>query len=140
MARTTSDAVQAILLADYDSVNRPDLTPFIDTASAVVNRVAVCCLTKNKPLTATELELVERWLAAHCYCMSDQPYRSRKTEKAEGVFQGNSGMNLDATKYGQTANMIDYSGCLAAIAKKRLVKILWLGKYPTEQIDYVEKD
>lgn len=146
MARTTSSDVIGILLEDYDSENLPSLTPFIESASVIVDRVATCATARNKTLTTTELELIERWLAAHMYAMSDQPYTSRKTENAEGGFQGKTSMYLEATKYGQNAVNIDYSGCLAtmgtpnAVVNKSVASAFWMGKAPSSQIDYVDRD
>lgn len=118
----------------------PSLTPFIDTAAAIVDRVEACAILKSKTLTATELELVERWLAAHFYAVSDKPYASRSTSGASGSFHGQTGMYLEATLYGQTAMRVDYSGCLAALNKRATAGAMWLGKPPSEQIAYVDRD
>lgn len=142
MARTTSSAVLAILLNDYDSVNAPSLTPFIDSASIIVDRVAACATAEDDTLTSEELELIERWLAAHCYASSDQPYSSKSTERASATFQGRTGMYLEGTKYGQMAITLDHSGCLAAIAsgERRRAGMHWLGKPRSEQITYDQRD
>lgn len=143
MARTSAAAVKLLLMDDYgprEDGSLPDLAPFIDTASLLVDRVATCATAKGKTLSTTELELVERWLAAHCYAMADQPYSSRSTQGASGSFQGQTGMALDGTKYGQTAQMVDVSGCLAALGKRQAASMAWLGKVPSEQIDYLDRD
>lgn len=141
MARTDADQVKGVLLLDYDTRNSPSLTPFIRGASLIVDRVATCAIAKGKTLTAEELVEIETWLAAHAYAMSDQPYSEKKTEKAMGKFQGQTKMYLEATKYGQMAISLDPSGCLAAIASgRRRARVEWLGKVPSEQIDYVQRD
>lgn len=138
MARTTSAAVQGVLGDDYDGST--SLTPFIDTATAMVDRVATCATSRDRTLTSAELELIERWLAGHLYAMSDQPYQSKTTGRASATFQGRTGMYLEATKYGQTAVNVDYSGCLASISKRRVARGVWLGKAPSEQSDYIDRD
>ena len=127
---------------DYDLVANPDLTPFIDTASALVDDVAECATNKGKPLTSGRLELLERWLAAHFYQQSDQGYTQRATLRASGTFQGDTGMYLESTKYGQTARNLDSSGCLNAIANgtRKVAGGFWAGKPPSEQINYEDRD
>ncbi len=140
MARTTSSAVQLVLMKDYDTTNSPDLTPFIDTASAIIDRVATCATNKGITLSATELEIIERWLAAHAYAMSDMPYVKRVTGDAQATYQSKIGMYLEGTRYGQMAVATDYSGCLTAIANRKTAGAYWLGKPPSEQTDYVDRD
>lgn len=138
MARTTESNVQGILGNDYD----PDivLTPFIDTANVVVSRVSTCATRKGITLSTTELEILERWLAAHFYVMSDQTYQQKKTASAFATYQGQTKMNLEASKYGQTAMTIDPSGCMAAIGKAAFAGATWLGLPPSEQTDYVDRN
>jgi hypothetical protein len=143
MARTNTNLVEELLSTggnggDYDGTT--DLNQFIDTATVIVDRVAACAVRKGKALTSAELELIERWLAAHAYAMIDQPYLQKLTEKSMAKFQGKTGMRLEATKYGQMASDIDYSGCLESISKRQTISIGWLGKPPSEQIDYVDRD
>ena len=142
MARTTAAAVQAVLAPgkDYDTEDEPSLDPFIDTATAIVDRVEDCAVAKDRTLTDAELELIERWLAAHLYAMSDQTYASKSTAGASASFHGQTGMHLEATKYGQTALTVDYSGCLSAISKRQVARLVWLGKPPSEQLPYTDRD
>lgn len=140
VARTTSSAVQGVLLRDYDTANSPSLTPFIDSASTIVDRVAACAAVKGKTLSTTELELIERWLAAHSYAMSDQTLSSKVTVDAEAIFHGRTGMYLEATKYGQMALSLDYSGCLNAIGQRKTAGGFWLGRPPSAQTDYDQRD
>lgn len=142
MARTNANAVKLLLGADYDcgDAQRParNLQPYIDTANAIVSRVATCATLKSTPLSSGELELLERWLAAHYYQQSDQGYSARTTADASGTFHGQTGMGFESTKYGQSALGLDFSGCLMSIGKKRAAAI-WLGKTQSEQIDYVDR-
>lgn len=138
--RTTEAAVKGILLRDYDKRKAPSLIPFIESASSLVGRVSVCASARGEPLTAEQLELVERWLSAHLYQVSDQGYSSKSTDSASGSFQGQTGMYLESTKYGQTALMMDTSGCLASFAKRAAASCDWLGKAPSVQTDYLDRD
>ncbi len=138
MARTTPDLVQALLQNDYGP--GVDLEPFIDTATLIVSRVASCATLKGLGLSATELEMIERWLAAHFYVMSDQVLASKSTNGASGSFQGQTGMSLESSKYGQAAMNVDYSGCLTAIAKRQFAGGFWIGKRPSEQIPYQQRN
>ena len=145
MARTTSNAVKELLQpgGDYDTVRNPSLTPFIQSATVVVDRVQTAAAANGRTLNSTELELIERWLAAHYYASSDQPYTSRSTAGASGSFQGQTGMYLEGTKYGQMAITLDYSGYLYSISSgpnRRTGKITWVGKPPSTQIDYQDRD
>lgn len=114
--RTKAKDVQAILDNNYGGA---DLAPYIATASATVDRVATCAARKKVPLTVVELELVERWLAAHNYCQMDPTYSSRSTEGASGSFQGQVTAGIDGSRYGQNAQRIDYSGCLRNLDKQQ---------------------
>ena len=117
MARTTAAAVQAILSigGDYDTINSPSLTQVIDPATLLVDRVEALAIKKETPLLAAELEILERWIAAHIYAMADQPYETRTTDRGGAKFQGKTGMYLEGTKYGQMAINLDYSGALAEL-------------------------
>lgn len=148
MSRTSSSAVQGILRVgsqggDYDDENSPSLDPYIASATVIVDRVATCATAKGKTLTSTELELIERWLAAHFYCMSDVTYQSRSTAGASASFTGQTGMYLEGTRYGQMAVSLDYSGCLLAIAtgaQRKTAGFVWGGQRPSEQTNYSERD
>lgn len=143
MARTNAAAVQGILLKDYDEENAPSLDPFIATATVVVDRVDDRATDNGLTLTSTELELIERWLAAHFYAVSDKPYQSKSTEGASASFAGQTRMYFAATLYGQMAISIDRSGTLFAMGSesgRKSARAVWLGKAPSEQIDYIDRD
>jgi len=143
VARTTPDAVEAILLSQYGSFgsDTETLTPFIETATVIVDRVVTCAATKSYSHSTAELERIEAWLAAHFYGHADQFYTSRSTSGASGSFGGQTGMRLEYTQYGQAAMTLDGSGCLEAInAKNYSTRAAWLGKPPSDQIDYNQRD
>ena len=138
--RTTPLLVKGILLGNYDLKNAPDLQPFIDAASAIVDRVQACALAKGTPLSDVELELIERWLSAHDYQMNDPGYVSRNTMSAGGSFDGGTGDGLEGTRYGRTAIRLDYSNCLRNVDKAQVARASWLGKPPSAQIPYNQRN
>lgn len=143
MARTTSTVVKDILLDDYGPLRdgtEPSLTPFIDAASVVVDRVATSAAAKGKTLTETELANIESWLAAHFYVMSDQVSAEGKSGERWYKYQGQTGMMLDASKYGQTAKLLDYSGSLAALQGRKVAALNWLGKTTGEKLEFEERN
>lgn len=138
--RADSATVQDILGDDYDSANAPSLTAFIRAANLVVTRVATCAVDKGLTLTDAELTEIEAWLAAHFYTRKDRVEQSKGEGGASATFQGQTGMHLEASYYGQTAMDLDFSGCLTAISKRQFAGISWLGKEVSEQIDYDDRD
>lgn len=143
--RTTDKAVIDVLSAgnDYNSVKQPSVDPYMRAANIVVNRLAVCATDRDKTLSTVELTEIETWLAAHFYVCSDQTYAAKGTDKASATFHGQTGKGLESSRYGQTALILDYSGCLAAVAtgtERKVASGFWLGKPPSEQTDYVDRD
>lgn len=138
--RTTASVVQELLAHNWDDVT--SVTPYIQSASMLVDRLVVLAARLPSPITftATELELIERWLAAHCYCQTDLLYQSKSTGGASASFQGQTAMHLESTRYGQMAMDLDYSGVLATINKRQVAQMYWLGKPPSSQIDYEDRD
>lgn len=135
--RTNPGAVQGILGRDYDAVNAPSLLGYIASASIVIDRVYSCSVAKGKTLTTVELEMLERWLAAHFYTKSDPTYSSRSTQGRSGSFiRGRE----EPEPYKDAAIGLDYSGCLGAILNRKVASGAWLGKPPSEQTDYEDRD
>ena len=140
MPRTTDARVRETLDREYDSARAPALTQCIRRANVLTTRVATCASSvKNLPLTADELCQIETLLAAHFYQASDPGYASRSTLDASGQFLGQAGMGLERTRFGQDAMLLDYSGCLTAIAKRQFAGGDWLGKPPSDQISYEDR-
>lgn len=140
MARTTTAAVKDILGTDYRSIAEPTLLPFIRAAGIIVNQVIECAARKSITHDAADLVEIEGWLAAHAYCMNDRQHASRNTLSSGGSFVGQHGLSLDFTSYGQMAKLLDKSGCLEAMDKRQVAFAMWLGKPPSEQINYEDRD
>lgn len=142
MSRTSSAAVQAILGYNWDGTT--DLTPFIKTAGIVTDWLDA--KDAGNEVSDSALAEIEAYLAAHFYEHSDQITQTRSTGGASGSFQGQTAMVFMGTKYGQTACAIDMTGLLAKRSKevetgqKRVASVSWLGKQPSDQLDYVDRD
>ena len=122
--RTTPDAVKGIINVEEGV----DLTPFIQTASNLVDRVQEA----DSTISESTLEIIERWLSAHFYAL----YKPRPLKESVGSanvtlqpFPGGKG--LESTPYGQTALSLDPTGVLKSLSKgKTRVFVQWVGKFP----------
>lgn len=87
-----------------------DLQPGIDAGHNLVDSV---CLESG--YTDKTLELIERWVSAH-YCAVQLP--KQKQESVKGLtttYEGQSGLGLNFTRFGQQAMILDYAGNLAKV-------------------------
>ena len=136
MALRASDAdVRAII--DTDPAIATTIP--IRAANTLVDWINDKC-DQDNVLTAAQLGEIETWLAAHFYAHRDPQYSSKATEKASATFQGATGMGLESTVWGQTAMTLDPTGCLASRNKGGKAGVLWLGKAPSDQTDYEDRD
>jgi len=129
--RTTEDAVRELLETD-DSIN---IEPFIDAANAVTDYIVS---QDSDGILSSALKVqIEKYLAAHFYALKDPQYSSKSTGGASGSFiRAQAGQGFKATDWGQQAVDMDITGTLG----KRRVSANWLGKAPSEQTDYVDRD
>lgn len=110
MARTTESDVSDIFNNDLDSAS---LSAWIDMASSVVDDIAA----KDSSITSTRLTQIEKLLAAHYASAQDQRISNTSRETASVTYQGDTGMNLQGTKYGQQAIQLDPTGTLSTLGK-----------------------
>jgi len=116
MPRTDAASVMAIVEVE-PSV---DLTPFIDAASSLVDRI--------EGLDPDSLRRVETWLAAHFYCIRDPRYLTEKTDTVGGTIESKVGLNLAVTRYGQMAMVLDTTGTLRRLSEGRSTpNVYWAG-------------
>lgn len=137
MTRTTSNAVRAILGNHYDGTT--SLEPFIDTATAIVDKIATCATARSVTLGSTLLERIECWLAAHYYAHADQLMQSEGVGRGQATYQGQTGKFYESTQYGQAALGMDLSGCLASFGRQP-IRMNWLGKAVSDQTAYEDRD
>lgn len=123
MARTNPTRVAEIIQVT-DSLS---ISPFIATATALTDWLV--SQDSNGELSKSLLVQIETYLAAHFYSHRDQLYQSKSHGGASGSFQGQSGMMLKSTQYGQTAIVLDVTGNLAKRdeGRKQTAGAYWLG-------------
>lgn len=131
--RTNSDLVKGVLLVDYDQSAKPSLVPFMTAASAIIDDLVARASSAGTTITAERAKLVETWLSAHQYCVSDR----RRTKQR--FFDGTQG-EYESTSYLETAKQLDPSGLLDKILRRNKGVLLHLGKPPSEQIPYWQRD
>lgn len=134
MARTTYTAVAEII--EVDATISTDLVPFIEAANHLVTKVCT-----NTGYDATDLELIERWLAAHFYAIRDPRYLVERAGSVLAEYQNKVDLGLDVTTYGQQAMRLAYFGELGKLNEKmkngkiQPISVGWLGDTDTETID-----
>lgn len=127
--RIVEDDLTALLL-DWEA--GANLLTFIQTANILTDKVAECAIDKGTPLSAAVLKEIERYLAAHFYSVYDSRYLKKKTERASGEFA--------LLPFLDQAKLLDTSGCLDSFTSNKTARMDWLGKPPSTQIDYVDRD
>lgn len=110
-ARTTTAAVKLII---GTTLTDAQIQAFIDTATLVVDANLL-----DKGLSTDLLTQIETWLAAHLLSMRDQRTSARKIGDVSFTYQGQTGLGLDATLYGQQVKLLDTSGTLASLGRRR---------------------
>ena len=138
MARTTHAAVIEILGDDWNGSR--STTPYIQSVTGLVTRVATESAARGFTFATAALEVLERWLSAWAYALSDKPLTQKGSGRASGSFAGTTEKGLDANLYGQFAKTLDPSGALVALTSGRVAGIQWLGRPPSEQTDYDDRD
>lgn len=126
MPRTTPEAVVKICPLERED---DDINPFIEAANSLVTAV---CLTSD--YVDSTLELIERWLSAHFYCILRPQAKFKSAGKVQKSTDSKVDLGLDQTRYGQMAKSLDYAGNLAALDNKLKetkgvfdLTLLWLG-------------
>lgn len=119
--RTTEEAVGAIIEVDSDI----SLTPFIETGSNLTDRVAAAA----SPPSAATLELIERYLSAHCYTLRAPRAIQERAGSVGETFQSRVDLGLKTSHYGQMALTLDTTGVLSQISNgTKAAGIQWGGK------------
>lgn len=134
-ATTTTEAVQKII--QYDAVVIPDIAPFIETASTMVD--AVIGTAVSDPV----LEKVTRYLTAHLIAITDVSTRiaSEQVKTIQASYYNRLSDGLGITMWGTMAMQLDTSGKLAA-HNQRVVKgigkwsLMWGGKEGDPDVAY----
>ena len=118
--RTTEEAVSGIIEVDSDI----SLTPFIETANNLVDRVAA----SDSSVSSATLELIERYLSAHFYTLRDPRPVSERAGTVWVQHQSRVDLGLKTSHYGQMAIALDPTGTLKALSDgRRAAGVTWLG-------------
>ena len=151
MARrvTEDDVIDVIMVEDPDGTVtdriRRTLSSAIDAANALTDKLEALDGASDGPqvLNSTLLVQIEKYLAAHFAqsFASNQQAQSESSRGASTTFQGQTGMRLEATYFGQHALILDVSGILQELQEGyHIVEFKWLGLPPTSQTDYDDRD
>lgn len=146
---TEDDVIDVIMVEDADGgVSdrlRRTLSSAIDAANALTDKVSALDSASGGPqvLNSALLAQIEKYLAAHFA----QSFATNQQVTAEGslgassTFQGQTGLGLEATFFGQHAMVLDVSGTLRELSEGiHTVEIGWLGLAPGDQTDYDDRD
>ena len=141
MARTTETLVHGSVDV-IDSADTPaaDLEPYILSANELVTEIC-----GSAGYSDARLELIERWLSAHFYCVYD-PRSQSESAGVSASYEGSAAMFLERTRYGQQAMLLDTAGGLARLnaqtkaGKPRGIQMFWAGSTPAQKRAVLDED
>lgn len=87
---------------------------FINTANIMVNNNL-----EGKGLEDNTLAEIEKWLTAHLIATADGVVEREKIADIEERYSVKQGLGLDYTSYGQQVKLLDTTGTLANLGKKK---------------------
>ena len=144
MSRASSSDVRAVVSTDT-ALPLADIEPYIRHAGSLTSKVA--SNDSGSLLDANDLRSIETYLAAHFYALFDLQFKVSKAKDASAVFQTGADEKgpLNSTIWGKQAMLLDVTGYLAnlnqdAVRGKSKITLRWLGKPPSTQIDYIDRD
>jgi hypothetical protein len=85
------------------SLSPEQLETWAEVASDLVDEIAAA----DGSIADDRLRRIETQLAAHFASAQDQRISETDRQSASVSYQGETGMDLDGTKYGQTAKLLD---------------------------------
>lgn len=134
--RTSPAAVQTLLGNDWGGGG---VQPYIDAATTVVDDLvtAAAGLEPAYAFTPAKAEIIERYLAAHFYTKTDPTYTSKSTGGASGSFVRNP---KEPEPYKDAAMQLDPTGMLNALLNRQRARLVWLGKPPSAQVPFYQRD
>lgn len=109
MPRVLTDEVEEILSTQIGAVA---LTAHVIAANALVDAQLL-----GQGYPEALLKEIERWLAAHFACMQDPRLKSQGVQDAQTTYEGQTGMGLNASRYGQQAIVLDVNGVLTRLGQ-----------------------
>jgi len=137
--RSSLEAVARICVVDEDTYDEATFeAAFLEPASWLVQDV--CEPAYDPAASEAKLEIIERYLAAHFYSVTDPVSISEWIGSVRTFYEYKVDLHLNVTRFGQQAMLLDTSGALAAhnnAMKKALatlpadvrpVTAFWLGE------------
>lgn len=112
MPRVTATEVKEIL---DTSLTDAAVSTWIDIASDQVDDIAAF----NGDISTTRLGNIELMLSAHYATTQDPRHESASSSSRNVSYEGETGMNLMASKYGQNAVQLDPTGLLRDSQKQK---------------------
>lgn len=113
MARTSPSDVATIFDTDLSEAAGDSLDTWINIASELVDDIA----SADSSIGSTRLEQIEKLLAAHLASAQDPRLEGYSVGGSSGSYQGETGMHITSTHYGQQAAALDPTGTLAGMGK-----------------------
>lgn len=110
-ARTDVTTVKLII---DTTLSDAQIGAFITAANLVVTNSLA-----DQGMSDELLAVIETWLSAHLLSMRDMRTDRRSIGDVSFDYQGQTGLGLDATLYGQQVKVLDTSGILAGLGKRR---------------------
>lgn len=111
--RVTTEEVEAII-----DTTLTDISAFITAANLTVT----ARLGDDEDLSDDQLKEIERWLAAHLVAIRDPRLKAEGADGATATYEkGQLGKSLEFTSYGQQVLMLDTSGKMKTLGKRRAV-------------------
>jgi len=101
------------------TLTEEQINAFINTAHHVVDA--------NLSATGLDGDLltdIELWLSAHFLAVRDQRASEERFTDYSVKYQGQSGLGLQSTTYGQQVLALDFTGTLAAMGQKKATLFL----------------
>lgn len=129
MPRTTEEDMRLVIETDANF----NIAPFIEVANTLTDKIEACAIARGETLTEDQLRHIENYLAAYFYTGREPRMSRKQTERASASF-----MQPD---FLEMAKLLDTSGCLDMLMREQhYADVTWLGKPPSTQIDYVDRD
>lgn len=141
MARTDASKVQEVISVKPGA----QLTRSITWANLITTRLVTCATSKGYSHTAEELVEIETNLAAHHYSIRNAQYISKSTNGASGSFDIKQWYTAALELDGAAAIAEGKTSCLTSMLGKdgkgpNTAGGFWLGRAPSAQTDYVDRD
>lgn len=112
--RVTGAEVKEII--PDSALSDAQVEPFITSANLTITEHL-----SGSSLSDELLKELERWFSAHLVATYERRRKAEKLGDASDTFDGQTGMGLDFTSYGQQVKILDPTGILAGLGKRKML-------------------